>query len=805
MSIAALPTIGAFFDELYAGCDGVVELRALLPPTSYFAPLTDRDGLRAFLRTHGDCQQDLYMGVATRKDDSSGGKDNLVSLAALFCDLDFKTSSEEEARQRLADFALPPSCVVHSGGGLHCYWFLKEPFDLQQPADVAQAEALLRRLAAALQADASAAGVARVLRIPKTRNFKYDPPRLTRIDYWDPAARYNPSDFDEVLPADPAPPVSAGPYTAPHDVQPGERNKELFKLARSMKGKKLPASAILEALRGYNKTFSVPHVDAEVVRAFDSAMRQPDRKLKPPKDDPPPAEPVPDDAPSAHTDPGEPVNLADLLDDLVVYVRRFVVLTPVQASAVALWTAHTHVADAAESTPYQHITAGTKRAGKTLLLEVLEPVVRRPWLTGRTTSAALARKIDGDRPTLLLDETDQTLREKSDYAAALIGILNSGYRASGRVSLCVGEGSGLAVQDLNTFCPKAFAGIGKLPDTIADRSIVIKLRRRTPREKVDRARQRIVRGAAKPLRDALEQWSVAALQVLKGAEPALPEALNDRAQDVWEPLLAIADLAGDKWGTRARAAALELSGEQVDDDMGVQLLADIRGLMEQSDLLIDGIVPSTRLLKRLVRLPDRPWATWSRGGEMTGHALARLLGGFDLHPDRYRVAGDKWIRGYRGDAFPDAFSRYLPPVNDTEVSQRHNPNKNGGENGIYVSVTKPEGDTYVKPQNVNEYRGLRHRDTSKPSTEPVPGFVHEPADPDLPAEAIAEREAAALDDLTADLVASGLVAPGTPVEVLHPEDDEADEDLPQETRDYRRRVRARARAMAKGGAHDTVN
>jgi hypothetical protein len=59
---------------------------------------------------------------------------------------------------------------------------------------------------------------------------------------------------------------------------------------------------------------------------------------------------------------------------------------------------------------------------------------------------------------------------------------------------------------------------------------------------------------AQPTRDALAAWGRRAVAVLKHARPTLPETIGDRQADVWEPLLAIADLAGDPWPARARAA-----------------------------------------------------------------------------------------------------------------------------------------------------------------------------------------------------------------------------------------------------------
>ena len=141
--------------------------------------------------------------------------------------------------------------------------------------------------------------------------------------------------------------------------------------------------------------------------------------------------------------PGPARNLARVLDDVTGYIRRYVVLSDPQAVACTLWVAHCHAFAAAEATPYLNVTSAVKQSGKTRLLEVLEPLVPSPWLTGRVSAAVLTRKVDGETPTLLLDESDAAFSHRSEYAEALRSILNSGYRRSGSSSLCVAQGTGL--------------------------------------------------------------------------------------------------------------------------------------------------------------------------------------------------------------------------------------------------------------------------------------------------------------------------------------------------------------------------
>ena len=330
----------------------------------------------------------------------------------------------------------------------------------------------------------------------------------------------------------------------------------------------------------------------------------------PPTDDPGDGLCVIDRSPTRTTLLAPARDLACLLDDVARYIRRYVILSDSQARACTLWVMHCHAFAAADATPYLNVTSAVKQCGKTRLLEVLEPIVPAPWLTGRVSAAVLTRKVDGETPTLLLDESDAAFRHQSEYGEALRSILNSGYRRSGVSSLCVAQGAGLTYRDFSTFCPKAIAGIGALPDTVTDRSIRIALKRRAPDESVDRFRLRHARSVGAPLRAHLAMWRRSTVEALRYAEPVLPRELSDRAADVWEPLLAIADLAGGDWPSRAREAATALSGSvSVDDDaFSIRLLQDVR------QIFTDETIASADLVRRLVGRRD---------GGTTDHPSAR--------------------------------------------------------------------------------------------------------------------------------------------------------------------------------------
>jgi hypothetical protein len=314
-----------------------------------------------------------------------------------------------------------------------------------------------------------------------------------------------------------------------------------------------------------------------------------------------------------------------LLDDVARFVRRFVVMSETQTVAVALWIAHTHALDAADTTPYFALTSAAKRSGKSRLLEVIELLVRAPLPTASISDAALYRAIDALSPTLLLDEADGIFGKRNgNEREDLRRLLNAGWRR-GAVARRMGGARMTTLEEFPVFCPKAFAGIGDyLPDTLSDRAIWIRLERRTRGEPVERFRRREVVPEGETLRDRLAEWLEPQIDYLRAARPSLPEKLDDRAQDFWEPLLAIADLAGDEQAPElARQVAVELStGEtRQDDSLSARLLADIRTVFTENEA---ERIRTSDLIDKLGRIEESPWGDWY-GKPISPQKLSTLL------------------------------------------------------------------------------------------------------------------------------------------------------------------------------------
>ena len=239
--------------------------------------------------------------------------------------------------------------------------------------------------------------------------------------------------------------------------------------------------------------------------------------------------------------------------------------------------------------------------------------------------------------------------DRRDYAEALRGILNSGHRRGGKTTICVTSGTAINYRDFNTFSPKAIAGIGELPDTVADRSIPIRLKRALPGE-VERFRRRDFEEASE-LKMNVASWAGANVPSLRETRPSLPIELTARQQDGAEPLLAIADAAGGEWPEIARKALVQIltSTEASDDSPRVRLLADIRAVF--GSMKRDRIT-SKKLVAALGQIESSPWAG------LSVYKLASLLKPFRIAPHTIRI-GKKTDKGYEKQDFAEAWSRHL--------------------------------------------------------------------------------------------------------------------------------------------------
>lgn len=366
-----------------------------------------------------------------------------------------------------------------------------------------------------------------------------------------------------------------------------------------------------------------------------------------------------------HDDRPEPrvgIDGAGLLAEVHAFLGRFVAYPSDHAHvAHTLWVAHCHLMEAWESTPRIAFLSPEPGSGKTRALQVSELLVPRPVEAVNVTPAYLFRKVGGDegRPTILYDEIDTVFGPKAKDNEEIRGLLNAGHRRGAVAGRCVVRGNRVDAEEIPAYCAVALAGLGGLPDTILSRAIVIRMRRRAPNEMVEPYRRRVHAPDGEALRDHLSRWARLIVDDVTDAWPTMPDGIKDRDADVWEPLLAVADAAGTDWPEQARVAAVALVAlsKESTPSLGVRLLADLRLVFAEADVLA-----TESVLAALHRLDESPWGD-VKGKPLNDRGLASRLRPYDIRPRVVRI-GDSTPRGYNKADFRDAWQRYLSAPTD---------------------------------------------------------------------------------------------------------------------------------------------
>ena len=362
----------------------------------------------------------------------------------------------------------------------------------------------------------------------------------------------------------------------------------------------------------------------------------------------------------------EAVDPKMLLDELVQTFNRFAILPKHCDTALALWVAFTWCVDALQVSPILALCSPEKQCGKTTVLSLVGKLSARPLRTSNISMAAIFRVIEMSEPTLLIDEADTFIRESEEMR----GILNSGHTRDNAFVIRV-TGENHEPRQFSTWSPKAIALIGKLPDTLHDRSIVVNLRRKIQGETTEKLRH-METELFEVLNQKLKRFADDNLEALSMHRPTPPDTVSDRSADNWEPLLSIAALAGKEWQERALKALEALSDRENDaSSIGTDLLADIEIILGNT---AEGKISSSELIIQLCSDDEKSWLTYNRGKPITPRQVVKILSQYGIASKTIRL-GHLTPKGFDHGQFEDAFNRYLhgssesaattPQVNET--------------------------------------------------------------------------------------------------------------------------------------------
>ncbi|MDY4885425.1 MAG: DUF3631 domain-containing protein [Alphaproteobacteria bacterium] len=347
----------------------------------------------------------------------------------------------------------------------------------------------------------------------------------------------------------------------------------------------------------------------------------------------------------------EPVDGTELIAEIKAVLNKYMVLPEYLDEAIAYWVLFTYGINSFEVSPRLAIVSPEKQCGKSTLLAILEALCWNTMTTSNASAASLYRTIEAKQPTFLIDEADSFMNQNE----ALRNIFNAGFTPDTPVIRTEGEHH--EPREFNVFSACAIACIGKLPDTIMDRSIIVTLKRKTSIEVRDRLRRKKLKKEVETIKCKCMRLMDDISEILKDAEPELPEELCNRQVDIWEPLVAIADCIGKEAGKKLRKVAVAVccSTKTFDSNsIKTLLLKDIRKIFAGTT---QKWMTSQDLCNKLCSLEDAPWAEY-KGTGLTVNKLASALKDFDIHPiQKMTPDGNKKV--YLLERFHDTFNRYL--------------------------------------------------------------------------------------------------------------------------------------------------
>jgi len=382
-----------------------------------------------------------------------------------------------------------------------------------------------------------------------------------------------------------------------------------------------------------------------------------------------------------------PWPLSKVIDYIVRTIQRQIICPPYMVWAIALWTVGTFGFQDCPVFPRLIFTSPTKRCGKSTALATVEALCSNPDRTDGISPAAMFRLIAERKPTLCVDEVDTFFNKNEEYR----GIANAGYHYNGKITrmMPTPDGKGWHIADFNVFCPMAFAGIGSMKDTVTDRALTIKLERAAARGSGARRKPLRYRDL-EFLRAQIVPHLVAHAPAIRGAMAAgvkvLPAGLNDRAQDNWEPLLALADYVGGVWPRQARSAALALATGDDSLTHRDMLLADLWDIIKEQRRPVarqmwtwlrggkigprptaNPYIRSADAVAELIKIEHRPWPEYGKDSKgMTPNRLAVLLRPLNILPTKQRMS----LPQHPGLSFPATASVHVYSVATLRAAYR---------------------------------------------------------------------------------------------------------------------------------------
>lgn len=358
------------------------------------------------------------------------------------------------------------------------------------------------------------------------------------------------------------------------------------------------------------------------------------------------------------------VDGTELVNELKDVFAKHLVLPDGCALVLALWTMHTYAVDLWRYTPRLFIYSPVPGCGKSVLLGLLSLFCYKSSVTGNTTTSSVFRTIDKYRPvTILIDEVE-CFAQGNEQMRALI---DTGYdKILGYIDRTEVNKKNFEPKKFYCFSAMAMAGLEKLHSSVMSRSILIMMKKKKETERVEIFNIDEMAAKAVVVQSKILRWITDNTDVLYACNPSFIKNMENRTQDIWRPLFAIAKTISDDCFADLQRAATTMLNDKSDDVVDdCTLLKDVKTIFDDTGA---ERLSTNELLQRLYDISEHGWGLKEYGQCMLNpHTLARRLLKFCIKPVQWRD-GDCRYRGYMRENMEDAFERYIPVSNCDSVT-----------------------------------------------------------------------------------------------------------------------------------------
>lgn len=344
-----------------------------------------------------------------------------------------------------------------------------------------------------------------------------------------------------------------------------------------------------------------------------------------------------------------------------------------------------------DEVPYLSVSAMVKGAGKTRVLELFQFLAgedKAVLVDGSVTVAALYTEIE-EKKVILIDESEKLQSARSPFRP----ILNGGYRRGQTVLRKIGKEN----VRFSIYCPKVFAQIGDVYDTLRDRCIIVEMQRTKAGQRIEYVRQTAMEEAAElalEIEDALGEN----IEDIRDAYLTYHERfdsldfLRDRDREIWKPLFTLCQVFAPGRVPELKRSAADIAALKTmplrrienlkDEEERSKKLEYAEWLLRDSLAVIGGRdrIASAELVRGLREIPTSPWRTYEGAG-INEISLASMLKLFGAEPKTIRFKPksqpNSTAKGYLRESLDKAMKAtqagadvVCNPVTPTDGSQK---------------------------------------------------------------------------------------------------------------------------------------